>query len=88
MPLYYFHLRDGVDVLLDPDGRDLEAGNIAEAALTEARAIIAADARNGHVFLDQNIEVQDAAGEVVHRIEFEEAVRVTHSAIIPAAVAR
>ncbi|MFL6722332.1 MAG: DUF6894 family protein [Sphingomonas sp.] len=81
MALYYFHLRDGVDVLLDPEGRELDSGNIAEAALTEARAIISADARNGHVFLDQNIDVQDASGAIVHCIAFEDAVQVTHSAV-------
>lgn len=81
MALYYFHLCDGQDVLLDPDGRELNKRDIGDAALAEARAIIAADARNGRIFLDQNIEVHDGDGKLVHRINFEDAVQVTHEAV-------
>jgi hypothetical protein len=81
MALYYFHLCDGVDVLLDAEGRELASEMIPAAALAEARAIIAADAREGHIVLDQNIEVRDAAGATVHSIAFEDAVRVTHQAV-------
>jgi hypothetical protein len=81
MTTYYFHLCDGTDVLLDPDGRELESGSLAVAALAEARAIIAADAGSGHIYLDQAIEVQDDDGQVVHRIRFEDAVQVTHEVL-------
>lgn len=79
MALYYFHLRNHIDVLLDPEGRQLDDGKIAAAALTEAREIIAADARSGEVDMDQNIEVQNSSGAVVHRIAFVDAVKITHS---------
>jgi hypothetical protein len=81
MAIYYFHLRDGIDVLLDPEGRKLDDGAIPAAAITEARAIIAADAVAGHILLDQRIEVQDADGNIVHRLRFEDAVRITHEAV-------
>lgn len=81
MPTFYFHLCDGTDVLLDPDGRDLDASLIPGAALAEARAMIAADVLDGHVHLDQQIEVRNAAGKMVHRLCFEDAVRVTHEAV-------
>ena len=81
MAIYYFHLCDGTDMLLDPDGREIDPGSVADAALAEARAIIAADVRDGHIRLDQNIEVHDAAGDIVHRIAFEDAVKVTHLAV-------
>lgn len=81
MPRFYFHLCDGTDVLLDADGREIRADMIAAVSLDEARAIIAADARNGHIFLDQTIEVHDSGGEVVHRVAFEDAVHVTHAAV-------
>ena len=81
MATYYFHLCDGISVLLDPDGRELRSGDVAGAALTEARAIIAADARNGHVYLDQKIDGHDSRGRIVHRIAFEAAVTVTHLAV-------
>ena len=83
MGRYYFHLRDGADVLLDPDGRELAEGAITAAALAEARAMIAADVLEGHVRLDQQIEVLDSEGAVVHRLPFEDAVTVTHLAIRP-----
>jgi len=78
---YYFHLCDGIDVLLDPDGRELDPQSVEAAALAEARAIIAADVQGGHIHLDQQIEVRDCAGELVHRIAFEDAVKVTHLAV-------
>jgi hypothetical protein len=81
MAVYFFHLCDGVDVLLDAEGRELESTSLPAAALAEARAIVAADAAAGHIFLDQNIEVHDAAGTIVHRLRFEDAVSVTHEAI-------
>jgi hypothetical protein len=81
MATYYFHLCDGIDVLLDPDGRELDRRSVEAAALAEARAIIAADVRGGHVHLDQQIEVRDAGGDIVHRLTFEDAVTVTHLAV-------
>lgn len=78
MTTYYFHFVDGTDVLLDPDGRDLDPDSVAIEALAEARAIIAADAKAGHIYLDQQIEVYDATGRLIHKIAFEDAVTVTH----------
>jgi hypothetical protein len=78
MARYFFHLTNGSDVLLDPEGRELENGTVAAAALSEARAIIAADIQGGSVDLDQNIEVQDSTGIVIHCIAFEDALRITH----------
>ena len=77
MPTYYFHLCDGTDVLLDPEGRELERAAVAGAALAEARAIVAADAGTGRIDFNQHIEVRDAGALVVHRISFAEAVHVT-----------
>lgn len=78
MPIYYFHLCDGVDVLLDPDGRDLDREFVDAAALAEARAIIAADVGSGQIDFNQEIEVRDSDGKIVHRIPFEDAVTVKH----------
>ena len=78
MAVYFFHLRNHADVLLDPEGREHEGGKIAAAALSEAREIIAADVRTGNVDLNQNIEVEDSGGAVVHRVSFEDAVSISH----------
>ena len=78
MPVYFFHLRDGEDTLLDPDGRVLDgSAAIARSALAEARALISDEARLGRIRLDQRIDVEDADGVVVHSLPFSEAVEIT-----------
>ena len=75
--LYFFHLRDGVDTLLDPEGRNLpDALGIAAAALREARSIISHDAADGYVKLNQRIDVEDADGVVLHTQHFRDAIRI------------
>lgn len=78
MALFYFHLCDGMDRLLDPEGREIaEAELIPGIALKEARAIISHEALLGTIALAQAIEVRDAANAVVHRLEFRDAVTVS-----------
>lgn len=80
MQTYYFHLRDGTDVLLDPDGRALPSlSAVAGAALFEARAIISADAKGGKISLGQSIDVEDEAGQLVHTVTFADAVQIKAS---------
>jgi len=80
LEIYYFHLRDGTDVLLDPDGRSLPSlSAVAGAALFEARAIISADAKAGKLRLNQSIEVEDKRGQTVCRVAFKDAVLVEGS---------
>jgi len=77
MQIYFFHLRDGTDIALDPEGRSLDGlVSVAGAALVEARAIISADALDGWIFLDQRIDVEDESGALVHRLPFGEAVKI------------
>ena len=77
MPLYFFHLRDGVDVLLDGDGREFDdIDAVAKAALVEARAIIAEEARNGRIMLDKHIDVENDAGSIVHCLPFADAIEI------------
>jgi len=81
MSLYFFHLRDGTDVLLDPEGRDLPgAAAIAASTLAEARHLISQDALTGTIKLNQRIDVEDRAGTVVHSLEFQDAVHIDSSA--------
>jgi hypothetical protein len=76
MGIYFFHLRNGEDVLLDPEGRRLEVGSIAAAALSEARSIMSADCHAGEVDLNQNIDVEDSAGKLIHRVSFADAISI------------
>ena len=77
MALYFFHLCDGHDALLDPEGREIEDVSwIAELALKEARAIISHDALAGQLHLDQFIEVRDRDEKPVHRLDLRDAVTI------------
>ncbi len=80
MARYYFHLRDGRDVLLDPEGMELEGLSIAqEQAMRSARAILAAEVLEGRVPLYMRIDVEDGGGVIVHRLPFTAAVEVIFS---------
>ena len=77
MPRYFFHLRDGGDVLLDPEGRKLHGlDDVARQALFEARSLISQEALQGLIDLTQRIEVEDERRNLVHRLAFTEAVDI------------
>ena len=76
MQTYYFHLRDGVDVLLDADGIMLREEQIAPQALAEARSIMSHDARAGRIDLNHRIDVADGEGQIVHSLEFADAIQI------------
>ena len=74
---YFFHLHDASGLTEDHEGRLLGGPESARtAAIADARAIIADDARRGVVDLRSRIDVTDDAGAPVARIEFAEAVTV------------
>ena len=76
--LYYFHLSDGHQALIDPEGREVaDFSQIAGMALKEARAMISQDALGGRINLNQYIEVRDDAGKLVHQLAFRDAVRIS-----------
>lgn len=78
MALYYFHLVDGRQALIDPDGREVaDSSEISALALHEARAMICQDALAGRIILTQYIEVRDEAGKLVHQLNFADAVTIT-----------
>lgn len=75
LALYFFHLCDGGDTLIDPDGRNIaDPAQIPDIALREARAMISQDALEGRIVLDQYIEVRDGDGRLIHSISFRDAV--------------
>jgi len=74
---YYFHLRDGVERLLDPQGIDIDdPAQLERMALKEARAVISQEALEGEINLGQRIEIEDEAGNLVHSLSFADAVRI------------
>lgn len=81
MALYFFHLTDGHQALIDPEGRELEEpSQIAPLALREARAMISQDALGGRIMLNQYIEVRDEDGKLVHQLSFRDAVTISGQA--------
>lgn len=77
MPTYYFHLRNGSDILLDPEGRDLPNLNgIKHVALVEARALLSQEVLNGRINLGQRLDIEDDSGRIVHSLPFVEAVEI------------
>jgi hypothetical protein len=75
--LYYFHLSDGHQALIDPEGREVaDFVDIADLALREARAMISQDALSGRIMLNQFIEVRDQSGKLVHQLSFRDAVNI------------
>lgn len=77
MALYFFHLSDGHQALIDPEGRELaDPAMIGELALKEARAMISQDALTGRIMLNQFIEVRDKDGKLVHQLSFRDAVSI------------
>jgi hypothetical protein len=81
MSRYFFHLRDGQDLLLDPEGRELSSIEaIAQVTLREAREIISQDAKEGRIKLSYHLDVEDASGTIVHRLNFEDAVVIVRGA--------
>lgn len=78
MALYYFHLSDGRQALIDPEGREIaDPGQISEQALREARGMIGQDAMVGRINLNQYIEVRDSDGKLIHQLAFRDAVAVS-----------
>lgn len=78
MSLYFFHLCDGHDTLIDPDGREVvDVATLSDIAIKEARAMISQDALGGKISLDQFIEVRDQAGKLIHQTAFRDAVSVS-----------
>ena len=77
MALYYFHLTDGHQTLIDPEGREVEPSQIHALALEEARAMIAQDVLGGRIQLNQFIEVRDENGKLVHQLSFRDAITIS-----------
>lgn len=77
MPKYYFHLRDGIDLVIDEEGREMAGAEaITVAALADARSILSSDVLAGKLHFDQRIDVEDEAHSIVHRLHFRDALEV------------
>jgi hypothetical protein len=77
MPRYYFHLRDDVEELLDPDGIELPTlGAVRLAAMAAARDTLSHDLRQGRMDLRYRIDVEDGKGSIIYSLPFTDAFDV------------
>lgn len=77
MARYFFHLRDGTDCLLDPEGIELPNQEAVEkAALFAARDTLSHEMKDGRIDLRYRLDVENDAGEVVHSLPLSEAFDV------------
>ena len=77
MTLYFLHLRDSVDELLDPEGQeyaDLEA--LKKAVLFSGRDLLAGDIRNGIVDLRYRLDAENSQGQIVYTLPFKHAFSI------------
>jgi hypothetical protein len=82
MARYFFHLRDGIDHVLDPDGCELpDLQAIKRVAMRSARDTLSNELRdNGHLDLRYRIDVEDADGQLVYSLPLEDAFKITPAA--------
>ena len=77
MGRYFFHLRDGSDQLLDPDGVELPGDAEAKArAIAAARDTLSHEMKDGKIDLRYRIDVEDAEGTVLFSMPFEDAFEI------------
>jgi hypothetical protein len=77
MPVFLFHLRDGVDRTLDPEGMELPDMDAAKReALRAARDVTAHEAIGGKLDLNLRIDVEDENGTIVYSLAFRDAFEI------------
>lgn len=78
MPLFFLHLRDGTDEILDAEGHDLaDMAAVRHAVLTSARDVIGGSlAADGIIDLRYQIDAENEHGEIVYSLPFAHSVNI------------
>lgn len=77
MPRYFFHIREGSELIEDLEGVDLpDIASVEEEAIQAAREILADRIKSGKVIDGQAFHVVDANGARVAQIPFKAALRL------------
>jgi hypothetical protein len=80
MDRYFFNLRDGDALYIDPDGEELIGIDAAIAeAYVSARHLLAERLRAGAIVDGQVFEISDEAGEVFARVPLKDALKLPES---------
>ena len=84
MTRYFMHLRNGIDELLDPDGKEFaDVQALHKAVMFCARDLITGDVRNGIIDFRYRIDAEDKAGQIVYTLPFKVAVSIIPDAASP-----
>lgn len=76
MPRFFFNIRNGDELIADPDGTDLPDLDAAvEEALNDARELLSEIVKLGNLVDGQAFEIADETGKVVRTVSFKDAVR-------------
>jgi hypothetical protein len=76
------HLRDGIDQLLDPEGREFANHDaLRRAVLFTARDLLAGDVRDGIIDLRYRIDAENGDGEIVYSLPFKHAFNLIPEAV-------
>lgn len=77
MARYFMHLRDSVDEIIDPDGREFaDLDSLKQAVLVNVRDMMAGDIRSGIIDLRYRIDAEDEGGKVVYSLPFKHAINI------------
>jgi len=77
MARYFMHLRDGVDELLDAEGKDFaNMEELRKWVMFTVRDLLAADIRNGLIDFRYRIDAEDEAGAIVYTLAFKHALNI------------
>ena len=77
MARYFMHLRNSVDELLDPEGRELaDMEELRKAVMFAARDLLAGDIRNGVIDFRFRIDAEDVDGNIVYTLPFKHALSI------------
>jgi hypothetical protein len=75
MPRFFFNIRDGDQILCDPEGTELASLDVARhEALMDIRWILSEELQTGGVVLERRFEITDDAGQVLATICFQDAL--------------
>ena len=77
MPLYFLHLRDGTEELLDEGGVEYATLDLMRKAVMETvRDLMKGDLERGVLDLRFRVDAEDAAGRVIYTLPFRHAVSI------------
>ncbi len=77
MPLYFMHLRDGSEEIIDPEGTEhASLGALRTAVLASVRDLISGDVKRGVIDFRFRIDAEDEGGDIVYSLPFQHALNI------------